>query len=110
MSDFIKKFINKAKSIFRKDDRKCIFSHVVLGESCAVCGEGMHTSQGIIMVGAGDKMHSDCWPKYMDNRPTTTPEEAVVEFDTTPNQYESLRGATNSDTPLNDKEEALMRC
>lgn len=64
------KIFSLAKSLFFKNrhGEKNIFAHDANGEPCAVCGKPMRTEQGIVRVGSGEKMHSDCWPKFFEMR------------------------------------------
>ncbi|AKU42631.1 hypothetical protein [Vibrio phage H188] len=62
------KFIDKAKKLFFGDKSKNIFGHKADGEACSVCGNPMHTKQGITMVGSGEKMHQSCWPDFFRSK------------------------------------------
>ena len=64
----IKQVIRAAKKLFSSPEAKNIFSREADGEPCAVCGKPMRTKQGIVGVGSGEKMHSDCWPKFFKMR------------------------------------------
>ncbi|WP_288081039.1 hypothetical protein [Pseudomonas sp.] len=64
----IRRVIRAAKKLFSTPEAKNIFSHKASGELCAVCGKPMHTEQGILRVGSGEKMHNDCWSEFFKMR------------------------------------------
>ena len=56
-----------AKGLFaERTGEKNIFGHSANGEPCAVCQKPMRTEQGITLVRSGEKMHSKCWPTFME--------------------------------------------
>lgn len=56
-----------AKGLFaERPGEKNIFGHEANDEPCAVCQKPMRTEQDIIRVRSGEKMHSKCWPTFME--------------------------------------------